>query len=105
MAPNVRISDQELDALSRRITNVNEGIQAEVRNLDRVIDMVSPGWRGQASNAYKLLQSQVNDDVTKLNRVLMQIREAVEATKRDFTTEEQEKAAVLNAMQSKIGNL
>lgn len=105
MAPNIKITDQELDALARRIGTVNESIQAEVRNLERVIDMVAPGWRGQASNAYKLLQAQVNDDVTKLNRVLLQIREAVEATKRDFATEEAENTAVMNAMQSKIGGL
>ena len=43
MAPNVRISDQELDALSKRITNVNEGIQAEVRNLERLPAALTSG--------------------------------------------------------------
>jgi WXG100 family type VII secretion target len=105
MSSNIKITDQELDALSKRITNVNDSIHTEIRNLERVIDMVSPGWRGQASNAYKLLQAQVNDDVTKLNRVLLQIKEAVDTTRKDFATEEAENAAVLNSMQSKIGGL
>ena len=106
MSSSIKITDQELEALSKRITTVNESIHAEIRNLERVIDMVSPGWRGQAANAYKVLQAQVNDDVAKLNRVLLQIKEAVDATRKDFATEEAENVAVLNAMQgSKISGL
>jgi WXG100 family type VII secretion target len=104
VAGNIKVTDQELQHLSGRITTVNDSMHTEVRNLERVMESAHASWRGEGANAYQTLQSEVNDDVRKLNAVLLQIKDAVDATRKDFSSSDAEQAAQLKAMQGHGGS-
>lgn len=104
MAGHIKVTDQELKHLSTRITTVNESLHHEIRNLERVMEAAHASWQGHGANAYQTLQSEVNDDVRKLNTILLEIKDAVDATRKDFSSSDAEQAAVLKALQGHGGS-
>jgi len=91
-------TEEEMRAFSNRISTVNSSIQGEISRLQTVIDNITSGWKGQAATAYNNLQSQVNEDASKLNQVLGEIKEAIDRTTSNYQASEEEQA-------SSIGNV
>lgn len=77
-------------AFSGRISSVNSSIQGEIQRLQTVIDTITAGWKGQAATSYNNLQSQVNQDATRLNQILNDIKEAIDATTKNYVASEEE---------------
>lgn len=99
MAGQFRVTEQELQALSSKITEVNGSIQGEVKRLDGVISQIASGWQGQAATAYHRLQQQWNEDARKMNNILNDIKEAVDSTRQNYSaTEEQQNSEVSKIM-------
>jgi WXG100 family type VII secretion target len=98
-------TEEEMVAFSNRISSVNNSVQGEIRRLQTVIDTITSGWRGSAATAYNNLQSQVNQDATRLNNVLNDIKEAIDATTKNYSaSEEEQRASITNiAAQSPFG--
>jgi len=99
MAGQFRVTEQELQTLSSKITEVNGSIQGEVKRLDGVISQIASGWQGQAATAYHRLQQQWNEDARKMNNILNDIKEAVDSTRQNYSaTEEQQNSEVSKIM-------
>ncbi|TQF05350.1 WXG100 family type VII secretion target [Kitasatospora acidiphila] len=98
MAGQFTTTAEEMRALSTRITQVNEQINTEVKNLNALIGEVAGGWQGQAATAYHTLQQRWNDDVTALNNVLNDIRGAIDATTKNYSTTEDDQRSALNGV-------
>ncbi|MGY0491365.1 WXG100 family type VII secretion target [Streptomyces sp. WG-D5] len=100
MAGQFNVTHEEMVAFSGRISQVNESIQGEIQRLQTVVDSITSGWKGQAATAYNNLQNQVNEDATALNRVLNEIKEAIDATAQNYQTSEDEQAASISHVAS-----
>ncbi|GAA2272939.1 WXG100 family type VII secretion target [Kitasatospora sp. NPDC001175] len=81
---------EEMTAFANRIGEVNAQVQGEIGRLNTLVDEIQAGWKGQAAEAYKQLQHRFNDDATALNKVLDEIKQAIEATTKAYSQTEQE---------------
>jgi WXG100 family type VII secretion target len=86
-------TEEEMRAFSNRISSVNQSIQGEISRLQTVIDNITSGWKGQAATAYNNLQQQVNEDASKLNQVLGEIKDAIDSTTSNYQASEEEQAS------------
>ncbi|KQV16148.1 MULTISPECIES: WXG100 family type VII secretion target [unclassified Kitasatospora] len=85
----------EMIAFANRIGEVNSSVQGEIQRLNTLVDEIKQGWQGQAAAAYQQLQTRFNEDATKLNQVLDEIRQAIEATTKQYAqTEEEQRSAM-----------
>ncbi|MFD0569956.1 WXG100 family type VII secretion target [Kitasatospora gansuensis] len=84
---------EEMTAFANRIGDVNASVQGEIQRLNALVDEIKQGWQGQAAAAYQQLQTRFNEDATKLNQVLDEIRQAIESTTKLYSQTEQEQAS------------
>jgi WXG100 family type VII secretion target len=89
-------TEEEMRAFSNRISTVNGSIQGEISRLQQVIDNITSGWKGQAATAYNNLQQQVNEDATKLNQILGEIKEAIDTTTSNYQASEEEQTSSIS---------
>ncbi|MBB4946611.1 WXG100 family type VII secretion target [Kitasatospora gansuensis] len=82
-----------MTAFANRIGDVNASVQGEIQRLNALVDEIKQGWQGQAAAAYQQLQTRFNEDATKLNQVLDEIRQAIESTTKLYSQTEQEQAS------------
>ncbi|MDX2853905.1 MULTISPECIES: WXG100 family type VII secretion target [Streptomycetaceae] len=98
------MTEEEMVAFSNRISTVNSSIQGEIRRLQTVIDTITSGWKGSAATAYNNLQSQVNQDANKINQILGDIKEAVDASTKNYSASEEEQRASIQGISAQGGN-
>lgn len=89
-------TEEEMRAFSNRIATVNSSIQGEISRLQQVIDNITSGWKGQAATAYNNLQQRVNEDATKLNQILGEIKEAIDTTTSNYQASEEEQTSSIS---------
>ncbi|MFD8483521.1 WXG100 family type VII secretion target [Kitasatospora sp. NPDC059673] len=95
MAGQFTMTAEEMTSFANRIGEVNQQVQAEIGRLNNLVSEISSGWQGAAATAYKQMQERTNDDANALNKVLDEIRQAIEATTKAYSmTEEEQRAAV-----------
>ncbi|WP_035846299.1 WXG100 family type VII secretion target [Kitasatospora azatica] len=95
MAGQFTTTAEEMRAFSARITEVNSQIQGEISKLNSLIGEVAGGWSGDAATAYHQLQEKWNDDANALNKVLDEIRQAIDTTTKQYsTTEDQQRSSI-----------
>ncbi|MET9295864.1 WXG100 family type VII secretion target [Streptomyces sp. NPDC003077] len=99
-------TEAEMVAFSGRIASVNESIQGQIKRLNGVVEGITSGWRGAAATSYHQLQTQVNDDATRLNQLLSEIKEAIDATTKNYVAsenEQQQSISQISAQASPFG--
>ena len=98
-----RTTAEEMRAFSARIDQVNSSIQQELSSLNNLVGSITSGWQGQAATAYNQLQQRWNEDATKLNRVLDEIKQAIDATTRQYSATEEEQRSSLSNVSAHFG--
>ncbi|RKE21448.1 WXG100 family type VII secretion target [Streptomyces sp. TLI_171] len=95
MAGQFTTTAEEMIAFANRINEVNQQVQGEIGRLNNLVSEIASGWKGEAASAYQQMQARFNEDANALNRVLDEIRQAIEATTKLYSmTEEEQRAAV-----------
>ncbi|GAA4998674.1 WXG100 family type VII secretion target [Kitasatospora paranensis] len=87
-----------MTAFANRIGEVNAQVQGEIQRLNSLVDSVSSGWQGQAATAYKQMQSRFNEDAQALNKVLDEIKQAIEATTKAYAQTEQDQQSSMTGV-------
>jgi len=90
-------------AFSSRISDVNSQIQQELSRLNNLVESVTSGWQGDAAQSYNQLQQKWNEDASKLNKVLNEIKEAIDSTSAQYTSTEQEQHSSISKITSALG--
>lgn len=103
MAGQFRTTADEMRAFSGRISEVSAQIQQELSRLNNVVGSITSGWQGEAASSYQQLQQKWNEDAAKLNRVLGEIKEAIDSTSKQYTSTEQEQQSGLSRITSALG--
>lgn len=100
-----KTTEEEMRALSNRISQVSSSLKGEITRLNGVVDGITSGWQGGAAQAYDRLQRQVNQDGDRLSQILNDIKEAVDTTTRNYSTSEEEQRSAISqiASQSPFG--
>ncbi|SEM61065.1 WXG100 family type VII secretion target [Streptacidiphilus jiangxiensis] len=103
MSGQFRTTADEMRAFSARISEVNAQIQQELNRLNNVVSGVTAGWQGHAASSYQQLQQKWVEDAGKLNRVLGEIKDAIDNTSNQYSSTEQEQQAGLSRITSALG--
>ncbi|MHA6763171.1 WXG100 family type VII secretion target [Streptacidiphilus sp. PAMC 29251] len=103
MSGQFRTTADEMRAFSSRISDVNSQIQGELSRLNSLVESVTSGWQGEAAQSYHTLQTQWTEDASKLNKVLNEIKEAIDSTSAQYTSTEQEQHSSISKITSALG--
>jgi WXG100 family type VII secretion target len=98
MAGQFTMTAEQMHAFSARMVEVNGLIQGEIGRLHTLVDGVPVGWQGAASTAYQQLQQTWNEDAAALNKVLDEIRQAIDRTARNYAVTEDRQRSNLGAV-------
>ena len=71
--------------------------------MENLINTIAAGWKGDAAIAYQTLQSQWNEDAGKLNRVLNEIKEAIDGTSSQYTATESDQHSSISKIAAALG--
>ncbi|MEU4119857.1 WXG100 family type VII secretion target [Kitasatospora sp. NPDC028055] len=88
------VTAQEMMDFAGKIETAIGQIEAERKALQTTVDNITSGWKGQAADAYKVLQNQVNTDVDELRKSLTAIKHAIELTTKHYASAEEEQKAL-----------
>ncbi|MGD3107989.1 WXG100 family type VII secretion target [Streptomyces sp. YGL11-2] len=103
MAGQFTMTGEEMHAFSGKIESVNHAIQGELQRLNQVVDTITSGWKGQAATSYHQLQSQVNEDGTRINQLLAEIKEAIDETNKNYVASEEDQAQSMSHVTAQAG--
>jgi len=103
MSSQFRTTAADMQAFAARIGEVNSQIQQELGRLNNLVGSIVGGWQGDAATAYHQLQERWNEDATKLNRVLDEIRQAIEETSKQYQSTEQEQHSSISNITAALG--
>ncbi|UGY93905.1 WXG100 family type VII secretion target [Streptomyces gobiensis] len=95
MAGKFTTTEEEMVQFSGKISSVSGSIQGEIRRLQQLVDTITGGWKGAAATSFNNMQTQVNTDATKLNQVLGEIKEAIDATTKNYAASEEEQQQIV----------
>ncbi|MEV4559709.1 WXG100 family type VII secretion target [Kitasatospora sp. NPDC049285] len=98
MAGQFKTTAEEMTAFANRIGEVNAQVQGEISRLNNLVSEISGSWKGAAATAYQQMQTRVNDDASALNKVLDEIRQAIEATTKLYSMTEEEQASAVGGI-------
>lgn len=95
MSGSFKTTAEEMNAFANRIGEVNQQIQGEIGRLNGLVEQIASGWQGAAATAYQQMQQRFNEDANALNKVLDEIKQAIEATTKLYAqTEEEQRSSV-----------
>lgn len=103
MSGQFTTSASDMKLFSAHIAEVNSQIQQELGRLENLINTIAAGWKGDAAIAYQTLQSQWNEDAGKLNRVLNEIKEAIDGTSSQYTATESDQHSSISKIAAALG--
>ncbi|WP_371497099.1 WXG100 family type VII secretion target [Kitasatospora sp. NBC_00374] len=98
MAGQFKTTAEEMSAFANRIGEVNAQVQGEIGRLNSLVDSIAQGWQGAAATAYQQMQSRFNEDANALNKVLDEIKQAIEATTKAYAATEQDQQSSLTGI-------
>jgi WXG100 family type VII secretion target len=82
-----------MEVAARRVDEVANSIDAELRALDNRIQPITSSWRGVAASAYLSLHERWTTDAQKLRQVLAEISQGLGQNAGRYQTNEDEVAA------------
>lgn len=103
MSGQFRTTAEEMRAFSGRISEVSASIQSELGRLGNLVGSIAGGWQGEAATAYHQLQERWNEDATRLNRVLGEIKDAIDATTQQYSATEEEQRSQMSNITAAFG--
>ncbi|MBC3844156.1 WXG100 family type VII secretion target [Streptacidiphilus sp. 4-A2] len=103
MSGQFTTSSDDMRKFSAHLADVSQQIQQELRRLEGVVSTVAGGWSGDAAIAYQTLQGQWNEDAGKLNTVLGEIKDAIDATTSQYTATEGDQSHAMSKITAALG--
>ncbi|MGI5504468.1 WXG100 family type VII secretion target [Lentzea sp. CA-135723] len=94
----LEVTAAELDALAKRIMDVDGQTQGTLRQVQNAVDTVSSSWKGDANVAFMNLMERFQADAKKLQEALRTISESIASSADVYARQEEDN-------KSSIGNL
>jgi WXG100 family type VII secretion target len=88
MANSFLTGSAEMQQAVSSMEEVNQALQANLKNLQSEVEQVAGAWRGTAATAFANLMEKFNEDATKLNQDLEQISTAVSGNQKTYQAQE-----------------
>jgi WXG100 family type VII secretion target len=99
----LEVTAAELDALAKRIIQVDEETQGTLRQVQGAVDTVSSSWAGDAATAFANLMSRFQDDAKKLQEALRTIAESVASSADVYARQEDDNKSSIGNIAGRLG--
>lgn len=73
----------------RSLQEMNESLQASLRQLQGEVESIGGSWSGAAATAFQNLMMRFNEDASKLNQNLQQMSEAMTGNNQAYQASEE----------------
>ena len=103
MSGQFTTSADDMKQFSSHIADVNHQIQQQLSRLEGIVSTVAAGWSGDAAIAYQTLQGRWNADAAKLNTILGEIKDAIDATSAQYTSTEGDQSSSMSKITAALG--
>ena len=96
------VTAAELDALAKRIMDVDGDTQATLRQVQNAVDTVKSSWRGDAATAFDNLMVRFQDDAKKLQEALRTIAEQIASSADVYSRQEEENKSSISGITGRL---
>ncbi len=93
----------ELDALAKRIMEVNETTQGHLRQVRGAAETVASSWKGNAATAFQNLINRFDDDGRKVQEALRAIAEQIASSSEVYARQEEENKSAVSDVMNRLG--
>ncbi|MDX8052136.1 WXG100 family type VII secretion target [Lentzea sp. BCCO 10_0798] len=98
----LEVTAAELDALAKRIIDVDQSTQGTLRQVQNAVDQVSSSWKGDANTAFMTLMTRFQEDAKKVSEALNTIAESIASSATVYATQEEDNSSSISALQSRL---
>lgn len=99
----LEVTAAELDALAKRIIDVDGETQGTLRQVQSAVDTVKSTWRGEAATAFDNLMLRFQDDAKKLQEALRSIAEQIASSADVYATQEEDNRSSIGNIGQRLG--
>ncbi|WP_112469548.1 WXG100 family type VII secretion target [Streptomyces triticisoli] len=83
MADGRRLQSSEVIRLEKAIVERYESIRGQLARLQGTIDMIENSWTGQGAGAFNTKQTEINEHVVSLGRMVEKVLDGVNLNRKD----------------------
>jgi uncharacterized protein YukE len=98
-----KFDDARAQALQTTVLDRYDSIRKQLASLQGTIDMIEANWTGHGANAFKGKQTEINDNMAYIGRMLDGFLDKIHLTKKDKTALEDELHGDINSIQTDLG--
>lgn len=88
---------------SGQVDDVRNNIESAVKQLHGNIEPVMAAWQGGASDVFRRLMGQFQQDADKINQKLGEISESIKGSGQQYAQNEEEQAAEMSKIEGMLG--
>lgn len=88
---------------SSQVDDVRNNIESAVRQLHGNIEPVMASWQGGASDVFRRLMTQFQQDADKINQKLGEISENIKSSGQQYAQQEEEQAHQFSRIEGMLG--
>lgn len=82
-------STEEMQKAGQHVDDVNNQIQAELRNLQSSLEPLAGQWKGESAAAFQQLMTRWHEDADKLNKALQAIGQGIASAGKAYASQDQ----------------
>ncbi|SFR09056.1 WXG100 family type VII secretion target [Lentzea waywayandensis] len=98
----LEVTAAELDALAKRIIDVDGETQGTLRQVQNAVDTVSSSWKGDASTAFANLMTRFHEDARKLSEALNTIAESIASSADVYARQEEDNKSSISGITGRL---
>lgn len=92
-----------MDKASGQVEEVRANVENAVQQLQGNIEPVMASWRGGASDVFRKLMDQFQENAKTINQKLGEISENIKSSGQDYAQREEEQAAEMSKIEGLLG--
>ncbi|MDX3657128.1 WXG100 family type VII secretion target [Streptomyces sp. ID05-26A] len=96
------VTAAELDALAKRIIQVDESTQGTLRQVAAAVDQVGASWKGDSAVAFKTLMDRYNEDARKVSQALNTIAESIASSADVYARQEEDNKSSISGIGARL---
>ncbi|WP_434597291.1 WXG100 family type VII secretion target [Streptomyces sp. A5-4] len=93
-----KVNGQALGQLQVELTTNYDSVKRQLHNLQATIDSLEGAWKGIGAGAFNAKQTQINNNMVKIGKLLLKFQEAIQAARTISGNTEDEVEAALKGI-------
>lgn len=102
MSGQFQLTPEDLDALAKHISEVNDQTQGTLRSIRGAADSVAGGWSGMAATAFQNLISRFEEDAKRVQEALMEICSQISSSADVYKRNEEDQHQAVSSITNRL---